>query len=85
MTYKWDFGNGKTSTDLSNSTVYDTTGSYSVKLKATDLSGCSDSLIKGSYIAIGYRKGTLSVYDGQGNIVNRSICPIIPGALPITM
>lgn len=74
LTYNWDFGNGSTSTNLSSSSVYDSNGVYSVKLKATDQFGCSDSLIKKSYITIGY-KGTLSVYDAHNNIVNTSyIC-----------
>ena len=75
LKYKWDFGNGKTSTDLSNSSVYSTIGSFSVKLKATDQVGCSDSLTKISYINIGYPKGTLTVYDAKNKIIDQSyIC-----------
>jgi gliding motility-associated-like protein len=75
MTYKWDFGNGKTSTEISNSSIYDSIGSYSVKLTATDQSGCTDSLIKNSYITVGYKKGTLTVYDGKNRVFNKSfIC-----------
>jgi gliding motility-associated-like protein len=75
LTYKWDFGNGKTSTDLSNSSVYNTTGSFSVRLKATDQVGCSDSLTKTSYINVGYPKGTLTVYDSKNKIIDQSyIC-----------
>jgi gliding motility-associated-like protein len=69
MSYKWDFGNGKTSTDLSNSSVYSSTGSYNVKLKATDQFGCSDSLTKDSYIIVGYAKGSLFVYDAKNNLI----------------
>jgi len=72
LTYKWDFGNGKSSTDFSNSSVYDTAGTYNVSLKATDQYGCSDSLTKKSYITIGYKKGKLTVYDARDNIFNRS-------------
>ncbi len=45
-------------------------GSYNVKLKATDIYGCSDSLIRKSYITVGYPKGILSVYDGKDNLVD---------------
>ncbi len=72
LTYKWDFGNGKTSTDISNSSVYDSIGSYSVKLTATDQFGCKDSLLKKSYITVGYKKGTLTVYDGKNRIYDKS-------------
>lgn len=72
LSYHWDFGNGSTSTDLSNSSVYNSKGSYNVKLKATDQFGCSDSLLKKSYIAIGYTKGTISVYNAKNNIVTKS-------------
>ncbi len=72
MSYEWDFGNGKTSTDFSNSSVYDSIGSYDVSLKATDQFGCSDSLIKKSYIIIGYKKGTLTVYDAKDNVFTRN-------------
>jgi gliding motility-associated-like protein len=72
LTYEWDFGNGKTSTDISNSSVYDTAGTYSVSLKTTDQFGCSDSLTKESYITVGYKKGTLTVYDAKNNIFNRT-------------
>jgi gliding motility-associated-like protein len=72
MSYKWDFGNGKTSTDFSSPTVYTLPGSYDVKLKATDMVGCSDSLTKKSYINIGYARGTLAIYDGKNKLVNTS-------------
>lgn len=75
MTYKWDFGNGRTSEQISNSSVYDSIGNYSVKLTATDQFGCTDSVIKNSYITVGYKKGTLTVYDARGRIFDKSyIC-----------
>lgn len=72
LSYYWNFGNGSTSTDLSNSSIYYSTGSYDVKLKATDQYGCSDSLTKKSYITIGYTKGILSVYDADNKSVTQS-------------
>jgi gliding motility-associated-like protein len=72
LKYFWDYGNGSTSAELSNSSVYNSPGNYTVKLKATDKSGCTDSLIKKSYISIGNPKGTLSIYDGRNKLVTRS-------------
>jgi gliding motility-associated-like protein len=72
MSYKWDFGNGSTSTDISNSSVYSAEGSYNVKLTAKDQYGCSDSLIRKSYITIGYPKGTLVIYNGRNQAVDQS-------------
>jgi len=72
LTYKWDYGNGKTSTTINNSSVYDSIGNYDVKLTATDAYGCTDSLVKESYIIIGNPKGSLSVYDINNNIISNS-------------
>jgi gliding motility-associated-like protein len=75
LIYKWDYGNGGSSTDLSNSSVYNSTGSFDVRIKATDQNGCSDSLIKKSYITIGYPKGNLTVFDTRNNKVTTAyIC-----------
>jgi gliding motility-associated-like protein len=71
LTFKWDFGNGKTSEDLSGSSVYSSTGNYSVKLKASDQYGCTDSLEKKAYINIGYSKAAISVFDAKGNLSDK--------------
>jgi gliding motility-associated-like protein len=70
LSYKWDFGNGKISSALSASSVYSSSGIYSVKLKATDQNGCSDSLIRNSYIVVGYPKAALEVYDSRNNVIS---------------
>jgi gliding motility-associated-like protein len=72
LSYKWDLGNGDTSSDIGSSSVYATPGSYSVKLKAVDSYGCADSLLKNQYIKIGYPKGSLKVFDGNDSLVKRS-------------
>jgi gliding motility-associated-like protein len=73
LTYQWDFGNGKTSTGLGSSSIYYLNGKYTVTLKATDLSGCSDSLVKASYIKIGNPKANLLVYDVNNNRIDNSV------------
>lgn len=52
VSYFWDFGNGNTSTLVNPSTVYITSGNYSVKLVATGATGLKDSLILNNYIQV---------------------------------
>lgn len=53
LTYKWLFGDGGTSTVSNPSHTYNTTGSFAVRLITTNSSGCSDTVIKSSFINIG--------------------------------
>ena len=46
----WDFGDGQTSTVQNPSHIYANEGIYTVKLKATDALGCTDSLVMPGYI-----------------------------------
>ena len=47
ITYKWDFGNGNSSTKQNGDPqTYSKTGNYSVKLIVADTNGCKDSLTK---------------------------------------
>ncbi len=50
--YLWDFGDGETSTDISPRKAYHSAGVYDVKLVATSINGCKDSLIKENAITI---------------------------------
>ena len=43
--YQWSFGDGQTSVAASPSHQYNATGNYTVKLKVTTASGCTDSMI----------------------------------------
>lgn len=45
VSYRWDFGDGTTSTQQSPVKTYTTEGSYTVKLVITTASGCTDSAI----------------------------------------
>jgi gliding motility-associated-like protein len=51
-TYKWDFGDGSTSNQQNPLHVYTSEGNYTVKLFATNASGCTDSLVKIDFIKI---------------------------------
>ncbi|MES2649696.1 MAG: PKD domain-containing protein [Bacteroidota bacterium] len=41
LSYSWDFGDGATSTNKNPSHIYDSSGSYTVKLLTTNRAGCS--------------------------------------------
>ena len=73
LTYLWDYGNGITSTEISNSTVYNTIGNYTVKLSVTDQYGCSASLIKDSYINVGNTEGSLYVYNSENILIEDTV------------
>lgn len=49
----WDFGDGTFSTVQNPVKIYDTPGTYSVTLKASDDSGAGGSVTKAAYITIG--------------------------------
>ena len=70
MNYLWTFGDGGTSSAQNPTHAY--TGAdarYSVKLKITDMYGCSDSLTRTNFISIRYPK---AAFDAKDTI---SICP----------
>ena len=48
----WTFGDGGTSTTQNPSHTYSTPGFYTVKLVATNTSGCTDSLVYTNYISV---------------------------------
>ena len=45
MNILWDFGDGVTATELDPTHVYNTKGTYDVKLRAINSYGCADSLV----------------------------------------
>ncbi|MDQ2721514.1 MAG: PKD domain-containing protein, partial [Bacteroidota bacterium] len=56
LNYQWDFGDGTTSTSTNPSHIYNSAGSYSVKLIVFNSIGCTDTLIKSNLITIGNTK-----------------------------
>ncbi len=50
--YEWDFGNGKTSTELNPVVTYETHGMFNVSLSAITYSGCRAKLEKPNYITV---------------------------------
>ncbi len=53
LTYRWDFGDGTTSTAPNPTHLFPGSGSYTVELTVTDANGCSDSDIRFNYVDIG--------------------------------
>lgn len=65
VSYLWDFGDGGTSTAASPTHTYTTSGSFTVKLIATNSNGCRDTIIKPAFanvgtLAVGFTASTLS-------------------------
>ncbi|PWT74890.1 MAG: hypothetical protein C5B59_10095 [Bacteroidetes bacterium] len=67
-TWLWDFGDTSTSSTPSPNHLYTKQGIFPVKLKVTDAAGCSDSLVKPSYI-------TLSVPNPSFTTPDSLYCP----------
>jgi gliding motility-associated-like protein len=63
LSYKWDFGDGKTSEDPNPVNNYENGGVYTVKLIVTNSYGCSDTLIKANAINIGFVKADFTKPD----------------------
>ena len=53
LTYAWDFGDGTNSTTASPAHVYNTPGTYSVRLITTNSTGCADTVLRVNAITIG--------------------------------
>lgn len=67
LVYAWDFGDGNTSSAKDPVHNYLAGGNYDVKLVVTDQNGCSDSIIKNSYVIISHIKANF-------NPDNDSVC-----------
>ncbi len=53
LTYHWDFGDGGTSILQNPSHTYNTSGSYTVQLIATNSVGCTDTFTRANAVSIG--------------------------------
>jgi gliding motility-associated-like protein len=52
ISYVWDFGDGTSSSNQNPTHTYTTPGSYDVRLIATNLNACSDTMVKPGFIQI---------------------------------
>jgi gliding motility-associated-like protein len=70
LTYQWTFGDGNSATVQNPQHAYPAgDADYSVKLKITDISGCSDSVTKTNYIKVRLPKAAFAIRD------TTTICP----------
>ncbi len=67
--FSWDFGNSITSTQINPNQLFTLEGNHAVKLIATDLNGCSDSITQN---VVTYPVPTAS-FTNSGNCLNDTI------------
>jgi len=75
LLYKWDFGDGTSSTDPGPIHSYAKEGTYDIKLVLNDKYGCADSLLKSKYIQVANPVAAFTIKDSS------FVCPpveIIP-------
>lgn len=71
--YRWDFGDGNSSTSVNPVHFYTTPGAYTIRLIANTIYGCEDSLIKPGFIKV-FTTPEISIagnnesYCGQGSV-----------------
>jgi gliding motility-associated-like protein len=53
ISYAWNFGNNTTSTSQNPTCSYSSTGSYTVRLIATNAAGCKDTMLMPAFVNIG--------------------------------
>ena len=60
--YEWDFGDGRTSTDVAPIHAYKSEGRYNVSLKVTDDRGNTDTQVRNNYIDVlpGWNAGSVA-------------------------
>jgi gliding motility-associated-like protein len=67
LTYAWNFGDGGTSTLTSPTHAYSTSGTYNVRLIATNGIGCSDTMIRSAYINVAGPSVSFTMSDSVAN------------------
>ena len=66
VSYKWDFGDGGTSTEANPTHTYTTAGSFHVTLVALNPSGCSDTLVKNDFVKIEKPAAPANLFTQKG-------------------
>ncbi|GAA4313446.1 hypothetical protein GCM10023143_23720 [Compostibacter hankyongensis] len=70
LQYHWDFGDGSTSASASPTHTYTQEGRYTVSLRVSNETGCTDMLVRKELISIGQFTGSFSV---SGSCAGRSL------------
>jgi len=66
LTYSWDFGDGETSTEANPSHVFTRSGSFTVKLTATNSNGCTDVFTMTEPVVINPPVGSINELPQEG-------------------
>jgi gliding motility-associated-like protein len=64
--WKWNFGDGNSSTIQNPSHIYNAPGTYTVTLIVTNTSGCTDTLVKVNYVVVSGPNGTFTFTPNEG-------------------
>lgn len=80
LTYKWDFGDGGTSSGVNPSHTYTSAGTYSVKLITINTTGCTDTFTRVNAITVGKVKANFSlppvICEGSRAAILNSSTPV---------
>ncbi len=72
VSYQWNFGDGNTSTAASPSHQYNSSGSYTVRLIATNAAGCSDTFTQNAFVNLGAVNAAFSV-NSSNTCINKTV------------
>ena len=81
VSWDWNLGNGESSTLFSPGTTYETAGTYTVTLIATNEMGCVDTIAKPMTILNEYWFYAPNAFTPDGNELNNSYSVSVIGAL----
>jgi gliding motility-associated-like protein len=81
ISFLWSFGDGTTSTDLNPTKTYNAAGTYTVRLIATNETGCKDTLTKTNYIRVGSVRTNFTI---PASICVNSTLNITNNTTPVT-
>lgn len=78
--YLWNFGNNTTSTATNPNKTYNTAGSYTITLIATNSAGCKDTIVKPAFVNIGnldasFTKSASTVCEGVPIVFTNTSTP----------
>jgi len=73
ISWKWNFGDGFLSTSKNPVHVYTFPGTYTVKLIVSNLSGCTDTVLKSNFIILNGPTGTMTFNPDSACIPNNII------------
>ncbi len=67
LQYRWDFGDGQTSTQANPVHAYTAAGTYTIRLLVADQNACTDSVVQVDYVTIIQPEARFLMSDSVGN------------------